>query len=125
MENLIMEKKIIASYLVKVELEKQNDELLEFINQFPFLFLEPSIKEQKVVETIINNPNFSKWAIKFGNHADPFVVALAKTFNLTVVTYESPRATTNRIPAACRLLTVECIDFVTFLRRVDYRRSIN
>jgi len=97
--------------------------LFEFINQFPFLFLEPSIKEQKVIEALINNPNFSKWVIKFGNVADPFVVALAKTFNLTVVTYESPRTTTNRIPAACRLLTVDCIDFVSFLRRVGYRST--
>lgn len=94
---------------------------MEFVNQFPFLFLEPTIKEQKIVEILINNPNFSKWTVRLGNHADPFVVALAKTFDLTVVTYESPRATTNKIPAACRLLGVECIAFVTFLRQVDFR----
>lgn len=119
---MIKNKKIIATYLVREELQKGDDELLEYVKKkIPHLFLEPTAKEQKIVKVIINNPSFSKWATGTKNKADPFVVALAKVFNLIVVTYENPRATANKIPAACRLLEVECIDFITFLRQENFQ----
>ena len=122
-KNLITEKRIIATHLVREELKVQEDDLWEFINQFSSFFFEPTTKEQNIVIKLVNNQDFSKWAVKLGNHADPFVVALAKIHNLTVVTYENPRSTANRIPAACKIFDVKCINFVTFLRQVGFQNE--
>ncbi|MEE9378773.1 MAG: DUF4411 family protein [Candidatus Lokiarchaeia archaeon] len=118
--NLITQNKIIATHLVKVELGEQRDELVEFVNQFQNLFVEPTLKEQKIVNEIINHPNFSYWANGQRNKADPFVVALAKAFDLVVVTYESHHSP-KKIPAACREFNVECIYFIELLRREDFK----
>ncbi|KKM68009.1 hypothetical protein LCGC14_1465270, partial [marine sediment metagenome] len=107
-ENQIKNRKILATYLVKEELEVQEDELVDFIKKFDNLFVLPTHKEQLVVNNIINTPKFSYWASGVRNRADPFVVALAKTANLKVVTYENPQST-KKIPAACYEFDVECI----------------
>lgn len=112
--------KIIATNLVKVELEKQRDELFKFVNKFPKLFVQPTYEEQEIVKEIINNKNFSKWAIGQRHKADPFVIALAKAFNLTVVTYEKPDRARS-IPAACKEFNVQCIDFIGFLRGENFQ----
>ena len=101
---------------MKTELERQHDDLLDYVNDFDKLFVDPLEEEQKYVEVIINHLDFDKWGIGLDNAADPFVVALAKEHDLAVVTYENPRATKNRIPAACRFLDVRVFNFVEFLR---------
>ncbi len=117
--NQISQRKILATYLVKEELEVQKDELVDFVKKFDNLFVIPSLEEQKVVRNIINHPNFFHWARGSRNKADPFVVALAKTFNLKVVTYES-RQSPKMIPAACQEFNVDCITFLEFLRIEDF-----
>lgn len=114
---LIKNKKIIASHLVRVELEKKQDELLEHLNQYSSLFVQPTEDEQKVVTTLVNHPNFDKWGTTPYHKADPFIVALAKVCKITVVTYEKLTAIKNSIPAACRELDVECITFLEFIRK--------
>ncbi|MEJ2250520.1 MAG: DUF4411 family protein [Candidatus Lokiarchaeota archaeon] len=79
------------------------------------------MREQKVVKFIVNHKNFDKWGALFGDEADPFVVALAKVYELIVVTNENPRSTKNHIPAAWRLLNVEFINFTELLRRENIR----
>ncbi len=118
-EDQIKNQKILATYLVKEELEVQEDELVDFIKKFDNLFVLPTHKEQLVVKNIINTPKFSYWANGFRNRADPFVVALAKTANLKVVTYENPQSP-KKIPAACHEFDVECITFLEFLREEEF-----
>ena len=55
------------------------------------------------------------------NVGDPFVIALAKQCNLTVVTYEqNGTATDVRIPFACKEFGVSCLHFVAFLEQIGY-----
>jgi hypothetical protein len=114
--NLMAKKVIIASIMVKLEIEVQEDELTEYIQQFPTIFFPPLEFEQKVVEKIIKHPDFNQWKQGEIHKADPFVVALANTKNLAVVTYEKPTKTKNSIPAACKILNTRCISFLEFMR---------
>ena len=111
---------IVAPFLVKKEIEKKYDELLKYIKRFPDLFKKPDEDEEEIIKKIINNPIFIKWAIRPHNEADPFVVALSKVHDLIVVTYESP-SSPNKIPAACNLLNVKCVNFLGFLREEDFK----
>lgn len=107
---------IVASYLVKIELNHQQDDLTKFVNQFNNLFVVPNKEIQNCVNLLINNPNFNKWGISEAHQADPFVVALAKVNNLSVVSYENNRSKKNNIQAACREFKVKHLTFVEFLR---------
>jgi hypothetical protein len=80
---------IIATILVKKEIEKVEDSILEYVNNFKMLFKNPTEEEQEVVKKIVNNSNFRKWAQGGLNQADPFVIALAKVHKLCVVTYDN------------------------------------
>ncbi|MHA1784475.1 MAG: DUF4411 family protein [Candidatus Helarchaeota archaeon] len=115
-KELLLNRRILVTLAVKDELEKQRDELFNFINRIN-PFLQPTRDEQRIVRQLINHPNFDKWGLSDEHHADPFVVALAKCNNLAVVAYENIRATKNKIPVACKMLDVEYIEFPEFLRR--------
>ncbi|TXT58895.1 MAG: hypothetical protein BAJALOKI3v1_1170002 [Promethearchaeota archaeon] len=58
------------------------------------------------------------WGDSEKHYADPFVVALAKTYDLKVVTYETGN-NPNSIGRACELLNVEISRFIDFLRDED------
>ena len=68
----------------------------------------------------MNNNTFKYWATKPHNEADPYVVALAKTKGLIVITYESPDSP-KKIPAACLLQDIECVTFLGFLRKENFK----
>ena len=107
---------IVATLLVKDEIYVRDDELKEFIKQFPENFIVPDRTTQRYVSEIMNDSDFEGWRRGKGNQADPFVVGLAKTNNLIVVSYENERNTKNSIPVACRKLGVEHYTFIEFLR---------
>lgn len=107
---------IIATIVVREELERQHDALLEYVKSFSNLFKTPIEEEQVIVNLIVNDNNYVHWGRGDRNVADPFVVALASVFNLCVVTFESQKKN-GKIPAACRDYNVDCCDFVEFLRR--------
>ncbi len=107
---------ILITSAVKDELERQRDDLYEFINDLNH-FVQPTQEEQDIVRQLVNHPNFDKWGTSNKHYADPFVVALASCHHLIVVAYENPRTEKNSIPAACRLLNVEYLNFPEFLRR--------
>ncbi|MEQ1633977.1 MAG: DUF4411 family protein [Planctomycetota bacterium] len=53
--------------------------------------------------------------------ADPFVVALARVRSATVVTEEHAKPTAPKIPDACKLFGVTCINLLEFLRAMRWR----
>ncbi len=116
----IQNKVIFSTRLVKVEIERQRDEILDYVSQFSNLFINPSREEQRIVREIVNNPDFTNWSTNPITEADPFVIAFAKINDLIVVTYENPNSHI-KIPAACRIFDVECINFIEFLRNESFR----
>lgn len=107
---------MVSTSIVKDEIDYQEDELTEFINQFPENFIVPDQKTQRFVSEILNDSNFDKWIRDEGNKADPFVVGFAKANDLIVVSYENVRKDTNHILAACRKIEVIHYTFLEFLR---------
>lgn len=119
LSNKFNEEIIVSPSIVKIEIK--DEDLTEFVGQFPNLFFVPDSKTQLNARKIINHPDFSKWGVDPSHQADPFVVGMAKTYNLTVVTEENPNTTKNSIPAACRLCGVKFTDFVGFLREIKFK----
>lgn len=119
---VISEQRILCSVLVRMELKRQDDDLLKWVLKYA-TFLDPTEAEESIVEEIINNPAFWKWASGQKNQADPFVVALGRVYNCPVVTWEhtSDNKLGNTLASACRLQGVEAISFIEFQRREQFR----
>jgi hypothetical protein len=105
------------------ELEKGTDLLAAFLKQRPGLFAPLNDGLQAAVTEV--NAACDDLADEDGerNRADPFVVALGRMLNGTVVTGEHPRKDANgrrKIPDACVALNVPCHDWFTFLRDVKW-----
>jgi hypothetical protein len=117
---LIQNGVIISNYIVKQELDYQEDDLAEFCNQFKEIFILPDVHIQEYVSSLLIHPDLEQWRTS-GNHiADPFVVALGKVYNLSVVSYENDRKTKNSIPVACKILGVPHLSFLEFLRKENF-----
>lgn len=106
-----------ATQEVRVELERQDDELLAWAAAQEGLFVEVDEPLQlSVTEILANhskliNPNTGR------SGADPFVIALARLNNCVVVSEERPRSLVNpRIPDVCAALGVGCINMIQLIR---------
>ncbi len=120
-KEIIDEQRILASWMVREELSRQDDDLWTFVKDLSALFVEPGDGEEVTIRRLLSNPDFNAWGTSPRHQADPFVVSLALARNLVVVTYENPHSTKNAIPAACRFLNIPCITFIVFLRRDNIR----
>ena len=113
---------IKSTYPVQVELKRQRDEIYQHFTSFSNLFIEPTKKEQNIVEKLVNNNrDFPKWGSGSSKKhlADPFVVALAEAYDLTVVTYETG-TNQNSIGRACEILDIEVYKFSEVLREEGF-----
>ena len=110
---------ILASRAVLAEIEKKDDELKAFLSGHVQIFVEPSREEQIIVGRLIGEPDLDKWSER--HLVDPFVVALANVKDIPVVSYENTMQTKNSIPVACRILGVQHLTFVEFLRRENFK----
>lgn len=73
---------------------------------------------QSEVRTILQNYRGLVEGGKKKNSADPFVIALAKENQCTLVTEEKRNGNkdTPKIPDICDVYDIKCIDFVAFSR---------
>jgi hypothetical protein len=118
----MIDRGVIKSTLpVKIELERQRDELVDFFTSFTNLFVEPTLKEQRYVVQLVNNEYLSRWGrgSSTKHYADPYVVALAKAYDLKVVTYETG-TNRNTVGRACEILELEIYKFSEFLRQEGF-----
>lgn len=115
--SLVLAGDLRATQEVRVELERQDDELLAWAVQHEGLFLEVDEPVQRAVSQILAahlklvNPHTGR------SGADPFVIALAQVSGGTVVTEEKPRSLVNpKIPDVCGALGVRCINMLELIR---------
>jgi predicted nucleic acid-binding protein len=130
LEKLMKAKEILISREVIVELEKGDDQLAKWIKKIPECIVESNHEIQTIQKDIINR--YPDWvdpnAINAPNTADPFVIAVAKQYNLTVVTQEGinyhhkekpeslmQQQRSAKIPNICELEGVQWIDLLMFL----------
>ncbi len=118
---LIDDAAVIATNLVKVELEQKDDELLAWCAERDHMFLEPL---QELVRQI--ERKYPKLVATGRNMADPFVVSLAllKDPRLTVVTEEgavSGSKNKPNIPFICREEEISSCNLVEMLRTTGFK----
>ena len=122
LEAMIEDGKIVAPEEVRVELERKDDEILEWANQRRHMFVPIDYAIQNAVLEVLNRFPRLIDTRKNRSGADPFVVALALARGLTVVTYEKQSRNLSKpnIPDACDALHVECIGLLDMVRREQW-----
>lgn len=122
LDELVVGGRVIAPPDVRAEIERQNDGLADWIRVRSGMFLpvtRPLI--ERVTELVNDYPGFIK-VNSTGSGADPFVVALAETEGVAVVTYESraKKDQAPKIPNVCDGRGIDCVDLVHVLRAEGY-----
>jgi hypothetical protein len=111
---------ICAPDEVRLELRAKADLVWAWVKERPYLFV--ALDGAQMVETNVILKEFPRLVGKLNNryHADPFVVALAKARDLTVVTEENTISTRDRprIPLVCDYFGIRCINTLTWIREL-------
>ena len=122
LELLIEDRRLIAPREVFRELQKKDDNVLQWANNFPLLFVEPDIEMLQSVTDIMDTHNTLVSHDSEYPNADPFVVALALNYQHNdedmvcfVVTEErvaGPGSMAIKIPNVCRDYGIQCVRLV-------------
>ena len=114
---LIQEKQLVATEEVLVELEKKDDEVYKWAREHNEMFIPIDEEIQNVVQDILKNYRKLLDTRKSRSGADPFVIALARIKNCTVVTNEPKTGNPSRpnIPDVCEPLDIRCIDLLQLI----------
>ncbi len=116
---------MVASEEVLEDLGKKDDDVLAWAKKRRHMFRPLTEEIQKVVSEILGTENFERLVDSRTDRskADPFVIALAKVENHTVVTEEKNFGTPTRpkIPIVCRHFDIPCINLLQFIREQGWR----
>ncbi|MCW3018991.1 MAG: hypothetical protein JWN10_1299 [Solirubrobacterales bacterium] len=117
LDALIAQQEVLCADEVRVELERQEDELTKWIKVRPQLFVPLDDAIQRATSEVLAGHPLLMKATKNRNGADPFVIATAQVRGLTVVTEEKGGTDTKpKIPSVCAALRVPCINVLSFIR---------
>jgi hypothetical protein len=107
-----------ATEEVRVELDRQDDELVQWIEGYSKeLFIELDEPIQNEVRAILRSHTALIHAGRGRSGADPFVIALAKLNDCTVVSEEGSGSAKNpKIPDVCNALGIRCIRLMEVIR---------
>jgi Domain of unknown function (DUF4411) len=111
-----------ATEEVRIELDRQDDELVQWIDDYSDdLFVEVDEEIQHEVRAILREHPRLVHAGRGRSGADPFVIALAKLHVCAVVTEEGRgSAKQPKIPDVCEALGVPCIRLVDLITEQDW-----
>ncbi len=104
-----------ATEYVQIELEKQDDEILEWTKSQERLYVPIDEPIQHAVKAILSRHMRLLDDRKGRSGADPFVIALAQIHGATVVTEERLTGSLQKrpnIPDVCSALQIRCIPLV-------------
>ena len=120
-EILIHQGFIIAPKEVLREIEKRDDEFLEWAKKHRDMFND--LDEEQLIDTRIILKDFPNLIDPNKEiDADPFLVALAKTKEWTVITSEKPSSGGRpKIPDVCKKYNIKCISLIEFFREKGWK----
>lgn len=120
MAGIIDEGRVISCEEVLDELSIGNDYLLKWVKQRKSAFITSGPDIQLMVREILKKYPDLVTGSRKSNSADPFVIALAKLKNCTLVSDETRAGNGQpvKIPNVCEAYGVRVIKFVDFLREV-------
>ena len=113
---------IVSSQEVYDEITIGGDDLEKWAKSRKDSFLPSDVAIQTIVRTILQNHRGLVEGGKKKNSADPFVIALAKEKQCTLVTEENRNGNkdTPKIPDICDVYGIKCINFVDFSREEKF-----
>jgi hypothetical protein len=118
LEDMLDSGKVVCSDEVLRELSKEEDDLTAWLRAKPEVFVELSEEIQDATNEILAAHPYIAKEFARRTHADPFVVAVAKVHDCTVVTQEGRGSEAKpRIPLVCEALDIPCIDVISFIRQ--------
>jgi hypothetical protein len=122
LEHLINEDVVTAIDEVKLEINRQDDELTAWTKAQSKLFVSPNTDVQEALRTVLSMfPNLADYE-RDRSGPDPWVVAHALASGLSVVTYETMgKAHKPKIPNACAHFGIPCVSLVDVLRQTGYK----
>ena len=119
-ESLFDEGIVISSNEAVDEITKGNDSLIDWAKARKSSFYKSDENIQLIVRDILRNYSGLVTSASKPNAADPFLIALSKHLNCTLVSNErksgNPKAL--QIPNICEVFEVRCIKFFEFLREM-------
>ena len=116
------ENEMIAFLNSWIELKKKDDDVYAWAKRQDGLFLPLDDPIQTAVKEVLSTHPRLVAQGKGRNAADPFVVALAMTHNLTVITLEQRGSATNpKIPEVCDDYGVPWVNLLEFIRNEKWR----
>jgi len=120
-DEMVKTGEIVSTREVKREIEDQTDKLTAWMTDHADIFIVPTAEEGLFVGQIYQVRLFQdgieqKKILKGGKNADPFVIAKAKVTNTTVVTLESEKPNSAKIPNICKKFNVKCLDLESFMK---------
>lgn len=122
LEGAIEEGKIFSPIEVRHELERRDGELLDWLKVRRELFVDLEKDVQLEARAILKQLPWLTKGIPGRTVADPFVVALAKARNFTVVTEEGPGGERKpQIPYVCKQLEVPYMNLLGLIQTEDWR----
>lgn len=121
-EDAIARGVIVATDDVREELERKADDLWEWAKAQPALFIPMDAAVQQSAREIL--ARFPKLVDERAGRsmADPFVIALARVRNLTVITGEKGGTPDRpKIPNVCAHYGIPCLDLVRMIRELGWK----
>lgn len=119
--DLATAKRLVSSTLVLRECSKtRTEELRRWLKEREDMFIAPDDDVQSQVDHIVNTYTGLVTAGKEKFQADPFVIALAKVSNYTVVTEETGIGSLGKIPGVCNALKVACVNLMQLIDAEDW-----
>lgn len=116
-DNLAAIGQIQSVDIVRDELARKDDDVHAWAKARPHLFVPLSEEVQVSTKEVLRACPKLIGVGSGRSGADPFVIALAMCNDGVVVTDESPKHPSNpRIPDACDVLGVRCVNLVGFIR---------
>ena len=113
---------LIATEEVLFELERKDDEVYEWALDRRKMFLPIDAGIQTAVQDILRDHPRLVDTRRSRSAADPFVIALAKVEEATVITQERATNRSDRphIPDVCAAQTIRCIDLLQVIKEQNW-----
>jgi hypothetical protein len=113
---------IVAPREVLREINKGNDELVEWAGEFEHMFLEPTDKEVDILREVMKYYP-PKVIEKYGTNpwADPLIVSAAKHFRLPIIQHETTDPNQHKIPTIAAKFDVKCIRLVNLFDEQSWK----
>ena len=119
---------ILVPEEVKKEIGAGKDDLVSWIKKFCPQTVAIDEKQLEIVSEIVNKyPVVSQYKKPRPNHADPFVVAVAKVYGVEVVTFEKAKngsSVNPAIPDLCHEYGVSCCSMPDFFEKESISFSL-